>query len=140
MLDKMPKKRTKNIEPVVVPSVAPSVLTPVGELIPQPETEYLPSPTEAEVAAASPFPTKLALPNKDTLLGSPVIGYEGKYWHVLENDPTLVGYFISGNNLRVPKTMHIPTGSKMSYIKVWVYLKGGAKLAVWEKYQDLTQL
>jgi len=139
MLDKMPKKQTKNAEPEVSPMIS-SVITPVGELIPQPETEYLPSPTEAEVATASPFPTKLALPNKDTLLGSPVVGYEGKYWHVLENDPTLVGYFISGNNLRVPKTMHIPTGSKMSYIKVWVYLKGGAKLAVWEKYQDLTQL
>ena len=139
MLDKMPKKQTKNAEPEVSPMIS-SVITPVGELIPQPETEYLPSPTEAEVAAASPFPSKLTLPNKDTLLGLPVAGYEGKYWHVLENDPTLVGYFISGNNLRVPKTMHIPTGSKMSYIKVWVYLKGGAKLAVWEKYQDLTQL
>ena len=139
MLDKMPKKQTKNAEPEVSPMIS-SVITLVGELIPQPETEYLPSPTEAEVAETSPVPGKLILPNKDTLLGSPVVGYEGKYWHVLENDPTLVGYFISGNNLRVPKTMHIPTGSKMSYIKVWVYLKGGAKLAVWEKYQDLTQL
>lgn len=79
----------------------------------------------------------LEIPPVDTLLGEPVAGYEGKYWHTIPEDPTPAGFIVSGNSIRVPRTIHLPTGSPCSYIKVFVTLKDGKEIPVWVKHQDL---
>jgi len=104
------------------------------KVTPQPSSEFSPPLPED---AAIPITKKPKGPMLDSLLGEPLPGYEGKYWQVIPADTTEAGFHISGNNIKLPKTIHIPTGSKVSYIKVYVYLTGGEKIAVWEKYQDL---
>lgn len=109
---------------------------PKPKLKPQPISEYSPAMSDD---TAIPIPSgRPKVPLLDSLLGDPLPGYEEKYWQVLPDDPTEAGYFLSGNNIKVPKTVHIPTGSKVSYVKVYVYLTGGEKIEVWEKYQDLS--
>ena len=104
------------------------------KVTPQPESEYSPSPADDEIISVG---SDLKIPRIDSLLGDPLPGYEQKYWQVLADDPTEAGFLLSGNNIKIPKTLHIPTGSAVSYIKVYIYLTSGEKMAVWEKYQDL---
>src|SRR5260370_885596 len=67
----------------------------------------------------------------DTLLGSPVAGFEGRYWHLIAGDETRAGFTRSG----VPHTRHLPTGSEVWYRKVFAAVNG-REIAVWEKCPD----
>ena len=80
----------------------------------------------------------LTVPLPDSLLGLPVSGYEGKYWHVLPNCQHEAGFISNPNNIRIPKTIHVPTGSTCSYIKILATLADGSQLPVWIKYHDWT--
>lgn len=76
---------------------------------------------------------------RDSLLGEhlEVEGVEdGTYFKVLEDslDPTPAGWVISkATGKRIPLTTHIPTGSRESYRKVFLTLKSGERVPVWEK-------
>ncbi len=74
------------------------------------------------------------VPYLDTLLGKPVEGYEEIYWHSLINDSTETGIITSGAGVRIPTTVHIPTGDTRSYRKVWKQING-VKTSVWEIHQ-----
>lgn len=72
--------------------------------------------------------------DEDTLLGLPVEGYEGIYWHVKEGDTTACGIIRSGAGVSIPCTTHIPTGDTKSYRKVFKVMDG-VKTPVWEIHQ-----
>lgn len=94
----------------------------------------MPKPKKVDKSISKPEPGRAA---PDSLLGGPVEGYEGKYWHVKEGDNRPAGYLMSGAGIRVPYTLHIPTWSVCSYIKVYMTLVNGKKIVVWERYRDL---
>ncbi len=74
----------------------------------------------------------------DDLRGLPVEGYEGTYWYTLPDDLTPCGILTSGAGVRIPSVTHIPTGSTVSYRKVYKNING-VKTPVWEVHQkDLT--
>ena len=77
---------------------------------------------------------------KNSLLGKPIEGYEGKYWHVQEDDKHPTGFMMSGAGVKIPRCMHIPTGSKWSYIKVYLTLVDGRKIAAWKKHEEVPYL
>lgn len=81
----------------------------------------------------------LTEPVLDSLLGPSVTGYEDRYWHSLPNCPHEAGFLLSGNNIRIPRTIHVPTGSQCSYIKILAILADGSQLPVWIKYDDWSQ-
>lgn len=67
----------------------------------------------------------------DDLRGDPVIGFEGKYWHVREDDKTPSTPVIGPNGSR-HYVLHQPTGSAVWYRKREICLNGGKRLPVWE--------
>lgn len=73
----------------------------------------------------------------DTLLGEEVEGSNGEYFHCQEGDTREAGFLTSGTGVRIPKTMHIPTGSKWSYVKVYQTLTDGSKRVVWKKWKEV---
>lgn len=99
------------------------------------EVEELQNPI-SEVEAAN-YPKLDKGKNKDSLLGDSIEGCEGMYWHVKEDDKTKAGFWLSGAGVKVPKTIHIPTGSKQSYIKVNLTLIDGKKIEAWKIYKDV---
>ena len=94
----------------------------------------MPKPKKISRSIPKPESNLAAL---DSLLGEPVEGYEGKYWHVKEGDNRPAGYLMSGAGIKVPRTLHIPTGSECSYIKAYLTLVSGKKIEAWERYRDL---
>ena len=81
----------------------------------------------------------IKIPPVDTLLGPPVAGYEGKYWHALPDCQHEAGFLTNPNNIRIPKTIHVPTGATCSYIKILATLADGSQLPVWTKYHDWSE-
>ena len=85
----------------------------------------------AENEAPPVFENSPKVKRLDSLIGLPLEGYEGKYWTVLPDDLTPSGFWLSGNNIRIPKTIHIPTGSNVSYKKSQILLDD-KKTDIWE--------
>lgn len=70
----------------------------------------------------------------DDLRGEPVEGYEDTYWYTIPEDKTPCGILVSGTGVRIPSTTHIPTGSSVSYRKVYKNING-VDTPVWEVHQ-----
>lgn len=76
----------------------------------------------------------IQVPPLNSLLGELIETDEGFYYKVLPEDSTECGLITSGAGVRIPKTVHIPTGSNVSYRKVFKVLDG-KKTPVWEVHQ-----
>ena len=109
--------------------------TPEQPYILVPDLESTEPITEANIATYK----KQYLPTLglDNLIGPEMPGYEGKYWQPVTGDNTAAGFWLSGAGIRVPKTIHIPTGSTISYRKILLVLADGSKIPAWEKHADL---
>lgn len=86
---------------------------------------------------ATPSPSAITPSLKDSLLGLPLPGYEGKYWQVNPLDTTPSGFWRSGTGVEIPRTIHIPTGSRLSFIKIHVTLGSGERVEVWKVHEQL---
>ncbi len=91
--------------------------------------------SESDIPSPSTIPSPPSL--KDSRLGPPLEGYEGKYWTTLPSDTTPSGFWRSGAGIDVPRTIHTPTGSKQSYIKITVILASGKRVEVWKVHEQL---
>ena len=93
---------------------------------PLPEDAVIPVPQESKDVAS------------DTLLGDPIEGEEeGKYFHVQPGCTKPNGFWRSGAGVDIPRVIHIPTGSKWSYIKIHVTLQNGTKMLVWKRHDKV---
>lgn len=78
----------------------------------------------------------------DDLRGEPLdpkeYGVEkGRYWWTLEEDTRPCGTVVNlHTGARVPVTIHQPTGSKDRFGKVFLTLKSGEKVPVWELMRE----
>lgn len=92
-------------------------------------------------AARQPEPEEYRF-SPDDLRGEPVDSEEygveaGRYWWTLEEDKRPCGVVVNlSTGMRVPITIHQPTGSEERFGKVFLTLKGGEKVPVWERLRE----